>query len=61
MALPMKTKDVYETRGFGGRQGAGEHPAVVVDLDHPSDVDAVGRRLEVVLGIEARERAQPAR
>ena len=26
----MSTEDVYETRGFGGRQGAGEHPAIVV-------------------------------
>ena len=26
----MSTKDVYATRGFGGRQGAGERPAVVV-------------------------------
>lgn len=26
----MSTQDVYETRGFGGRQGAGERPAVVV-------------------------------
>jgi maleamate amidohydrolase len=24
------TRDVYDARGFGGRQGAGEHPAVVV-------------------------------
>jgi maleamate amidohydrolase len=26
----VSTKDVYETRGFGGRQGAGEQPAIVV-------------------------------
>jgi maleamate amidohydrolase len=26
----MSAEDVYETRGFGGRQGAGERPAVVV-------------------------------
>ncbi len=26
----MSAKDVYDTRGFGGRQGAGAHPAVVV-------------------------------
>jgi maleamate amidohydrolase len=29
----MSAQDVYEARGFGGRQGAGTHPAlVVVDL-----------------------------
>ena len=26
----MSARDVYDSRGFGGRQGAGEHPAVVV-------------------------------
>lgn len=26
----MSVKDVYDARGFGGRQGAGERPAVVV-------------------------------
>lgn len=26
----MSTRDVYDTRGFGGRQGAGSSPAVVV-------------------------------
>ena len=26
----MSTRDVYDARGFGGRQGAGERPAVVV-------------------------------
>jgi maleamate amidohydrolase len=26
----MSARDVYDTRGFGGRQGAGERPAVVV-------------------------------
>ena len=26
----MSTEDVYARRGFGGRQGAGEHPAVIV-------------------------------
>ena len=30
VAVTMSTKDVYATRGFGGRQGAGERPAVVV-------------------------------
>lgn len=28
----MSVKDVYDARGFGGRQGAGERPAVVVDF-----------------------------
>jgi nicotinamidase-related amidase len=27
---PPNARDVYDLRGFGGRQGAGEHPAVVV-------------------------------
>jgi nicotinamidase-related amidase len=26
----MSARDVYDARGFGGRQGAGKHPAVVV-------------------------------
>ena len=26
----MSTEDIYETRGFGGRQGAGERPAILV-------------------------------
>ena len=26
----MSARDVYDARGFGGRQGAGPHPAVVV-------------------------------
>ena len=26
----MSTEDVYATRGFGGRQGAGERPAVLI-------------------------------
>jgi maleamate amidohydrolase len=30
MAVAVSTEDVYQTRGFGGRQGAGEHPAVIV-------------------------------
>jgi nicotinamidase-related amidase len=30
VAVTVSTEDVYETRGFGGRQGAGERPAVVV-------------------------------
>jgi nicotinamidase-related amidase len=30
VALALSTEGVYETRGFGGRQGAGEHPAIVV-------------------------------
>jgi maleamate amidohydrolase len=30
MELPVSAQDVYATRGFGGRQGAGRRPAVVV-------------------------------
>jgi maleamate amidohydrolase len=30
MAVAMSTRDVYATRGFGGRQGAGDRAAVVV-------------------------------
>ncbi len=30
MASPESAREVYETRGFGGRQGAGERPAIVV-------------------------------
>ena len=30
VAVPMSASDVYSARGFGGRQGAGERPAVVV-------------------------------
>ena len=26
----MSARDVYDARGFGGRQGAGKRPAVVV-------------------------------
>ena len=30
VAVAMSARDVYDARGFGGRQGAGERPAVVV-------------------------------
>ena len=30
VAIAMSARDVYDARGFGGRQGAGERPAVVV-------------------------------
>jgi nicotinamidase-related amidase len=30
MAVAMSARDVYDARGFGGRQGAGARPAVVV-------------------------------
>jgi nicotinamidase-related amidase len=30
MAVAMSARDVYDARGFGGRQGAGERPVVVV-------------------------------
>ena len=30
VAVAMSARDVYDVRGFGGRQGAGERPAVVV-------------------------------
>src|SRR4029079_17605305 len=30
VAIAMSARDVYDARGFGGRQGAGKRPAVVV-------------------------------
>jgi len=30
VAVPLNTQDVYDEKGFGGRQGSGERPAVVV-------------------------------
>jgi len=30
VAVAVSAEDVYEARGFGGRQGAGERPAIVV-------------------------------
>jgi maleamate amidohydrolase len=30
MAVAVSAREVYDARGFGGRQGAGRHPAIVV-------------------------------